>query len=356
MSHWNCPTRSYFFHFQNNGWVAVFLMHTWRRIACGFSNSLLPGYFILAVSWLMPSDQCGFQRDVRPPTWLVCSNAFSSVFVLTDVFSSVSLDYVYVSLSYSSLLFMIVWLSISFFTTSHVSLFLYMSVLIFVSSNSTNHPANCSAYALACTQVHRHSFHSTVQKDFISNICSCYFSVFGACSISLDHCILHACFVRKIIIKVNYNCGSGASLLCHKNSFVGSYWLGLTVSYDILATRNFLCVWLTMSQQSFGNIGAFNAAVEDRTSYEERFRLFLTANGITDDNKKQAIFLTTSSTETYLLFRSLAALKKPSDLLIADLLKIAAECYYPKPSLGVQRFRFNSRMLQAGESVATYLA
>ena len=45
-----------------------------------------------------------------------------------------------------------------------------------------------------------------------------------------------------------------------------------------------------MSQQSFGSIGPFNSAVEDWTSYEEGFRLFFTANEITDDDKKEAIF------------------------------------------------------------------
>ena len=111
-----------------------------------------------------------------------------------------------------------------------------------------------------------------------------------------------------------------------------------------------------MSQQNFGNIGPFNAAVEDWTSYEECFHLYLTTNGITDDDKKQAIFLTTCGTATYTLFRSLAAPKKPSDLPIADLLKLAAVHYHPKLSLAVQHFHFNSRMHQAGESVAAYLA
>ena len=112
----------------------------------------------------------------------------------------------------------------------------------------------------------------------------------------------------------------------------------------------------TMSQQSYGNIGPFDSAVKDWTSYEERFRLFFTTNGITDDDKKQAIFLTTCGTATYILFNSLAAPKKPSNLAIADLLKLAAAHYHLKPSPAVQRFRFNSRMHHAGESVAAYLA
>ena len=58
----------------------------------------------------------------------------------------------------------------------------------------------------------------------------------------------------------------------------------------------------------------------------------------------------------YTLFRSLATRKKPSDLPIANLLKLAAAHYHPKPSLAVQRFRFNSRTCQAEESVTAHLA
>ena len=89
-----------------------------------------------------------------------------------------------------------------------------------------------------------------------------------------------------------------------------------------------------MSQQSFGSIGPFDAEAEDLTSYEDHFRLYLTANGITDDDKQQAIFLT-CGTATASLFGSLATPKKPSDLPIADLLKLAAAHYHPKPSLAV---------------------
>ena len=48
--------------------------------------------------------------------------------------------------------------------------------------------------------------------------------------------------------------------------------------------------------------------------------------------------------------------KKASKVSLTELLKLAAAHYHPKPSLAVQRFRFNSRVLQSGESVVTYLA
>ena len=53
---------------------------------------------------------------------------------------------------------------------------------------------------------------------------------------------------------------------------------------------------------------------------------------------------------------NLAVPNKLSKVPIAELMKPAAAHYHPKPSLAVRRFRFNSRMLQAKESVAAYLA
>ena len=111
-----------------------------------------------------------------------------------------------------------------------------------------------------------------------------------------------------------------------------------------------------MTQQSFGIVGPFDSAIEDWTSYEERFRLFFKANDIKDDGKQLAIFLTTCGAATYKLLRSLAAPRKPADVSLTDLWKLASEHYHPKPSLAVQRFRFNSRERQAGESVAAYVA
>ena len=66
--------------------------------------------------------------------------------------------------------------------------------------------------------------------------------------------------------------------------------------------------------------------------------------------------MTTCGAATYTLFRSLVEPKKSSEVPIAELMKLAAAHYHPKPSLAVQRFCFNSRTCQAGESVAAYLA
>ena len=112
-----------------------------------------------------------------------------------------------------------------------------------------------------------------------------------------------------------------------------------------------------MSQQSYGTVGLFDAAAKDWTSYEERFRLFSPpTRSPMMTRSMQGIFLTTCGAATYTLFRNLAAPKKPSEVPIADLMTLATAHYHPKPSLSVQRFRFNSQTRQAGESVTAYLA
>ena len=111
-----------------------------------------------------------------------------------------------------------------------------------------------------------------------------------------------------------------------------------------------------MSNPNFGVMGPFDPSTENWISYEERFNLYLAANEVTSDEKKQAIFLTTCGTSTYNLLRSLAAPKKPPELPFAELVKLAAGHYHPKPSLAVQRFKFFSRSRHAGESVAAFLA
>ena len=132
-----------------------------------------------------------------------------------------------------------------------------------------------------------------------------------------------------------------------------------TSRYNILGDegKDFLLLSThDMSSPNFGVMGPFDPSAENCISYEERFRLYLTANEVTSDEKKQAVFLTTCGTSTYNLFRSLAAPRKPPELSFAELVKLAAGHYHPEPSQAVQRLKFFSRSRHAGESVATFFA
>ena len=60
--------------------------------------------------------------------------------------------------------------------------------------------------------------------------------------------------------------------------------------------------------------------------------------------------------KTYKLIRSLVAPEEPKDKSYEDLAKLAQEHFMPKPSAIVQRFKFNTRSQQPGETIAMFLA
>ena len=61
--------------------------------------------------------------------------------------------------------------------------------------------------------------------------------------------------------------------------------------------------------------------------------------------------------KTYKLVRSLVApAEDPKDKSYEDLAKLLHDHFMPKPSAIVQRFRFNARSQQPGETIAMFLA
>ncbi len=104
-----------------------------------------------------------------------------------------------------------------------------------------------------------------------------------------------------------------------------------------------------------GSIGEFNAVV-DWTAYTERLEQCLTANNVEDATKRRAVLLSVCGASTYKLIRSLVAPGKPTDRTFKELVELLKEHFAPKPSVMVQRFRFNCRSRQQGESVAAFVA
>ena len=92
---------------------------------------------------------------------------------------------------------------------------------------------------------------------------------------------------------------------------------------------------------------------EDWNQYAERLEHFFTANGITSDEKKQAVFLTIIGAKAYKQLRSLIAPAKPGEKDFTVLAEAMKNHYTPAPSGIVQRFRFNSCFRRPGESVST---
>lgn len=103
-----------------------------------------------------------------------------------------------------------------------------------------------------------------------------------------------------------------------------------------------------------GKIGDFVPEKENWVEYEERLEYFLEANGITDAAKKKAILITSIGASNYTLLRSITG--GVSDKSYEDLRQVLRAHFSPAPSEIVQRFRFNSCVRKAGESVVSFLA
>ena len=105
-----------------------------------------------------------------------------------------------------------------------------------------------------------------------------------------------------------------------------------------------------------GGIGEFSGEAADWESYIERLENYFVAHEITDAAKQRAMLLSQCGSATYKLVRSLVAPQKPNEVEYAALVKRINEHFGPKPSVIVQRFKFNTCVRQAGESVSTFVA
>ena len=107
-----------------------------------------------------------------------------------------------------------------------------------------------------------------------------------------------------------------------------------------------------------GSVGEFDSDEneDDWETYVERVALYFTANGISDATKKRAILLSVCGAKTYRVIRDLVAPAKPTDISYDDIVSLVQKHFNPKPVVTIQRFKFNSRSRQEGESVATFVA
>ena len=87
--------------------------------------------------------------------------------------------------------------------------------------------------------------------------------------------------------------------------------------------------------------------------YSEKLEEYFIANDIESSDKK-AILLSVVGAETYQLIRSLVAPANPKEKTFDELVKLVQEHHQPIPSAIVQRYKFNSRTQQVGESIAIF--
>ena len=107
---------------------------------------------------------------------------------------------------------------------------------------------------------------------------------------------------------------------------------------------------------SHGRLPEFSGNAAEWDVFAEQLSFYFTANSITDEDKQRAILLSTCGTTTYKLLKTLVA---PADLTsksFSDLVSLAQEHYSPKPSVIMCRFRFNTCVRFAGESITAYVA
>ena len=98
---------------------------------------------------------------------------------------------------------------------------------------------------------------------------------------------------------------------------------------------------------TLGKIDEFVPATGDWIQYIERMNQCFIANKICEEPRKKVILLSWGGAETYSL-RNLVAPAKPSDKSYDELVRVTNEHQNPKPSVIMERYKFNKRDRQPG--------
>ena len=107
---------------------------------------------------------------------------------------------------------------------------------------------------------------------------------------------------------------------------------------------------------AFGKIYPFNPSQDDWPLYVERLGHVFVANGITEETKKQTVFLSVIGPSYYKLLSSLLAPDKPGDKEYNILVDKLSEHFTPAPSEIVERSKFHTRFCKPGESVTAFVS
>ena len=104
-----------------------------------------------------------------------------------------------------------------------------------------------------------------------------------------------------------------------------------------------------------GSLGEFDQRTGDWKSYIERARAqqYFAANDVIDADKQRAILLSSVGDKTYRTIKDVLSPDAPATVVLATLIKKMTQHFQPAPSEIVQHFRFNTRVRQPHESVAT---
>ena len=107
---------------------------------------------------------------------------------------------------------------------------------------------------------------------------------------------------------------------------------------------------------AFGKINSFNPSLDEWPLYVERLGHVFVANGITEEDKKRAVFLSVIGASTYKLLSSQLAPAKPEEKSYTFLVDKLSEHFTPAFSEIVERFKFHTRFCKPGESVTAFVS
>jgi len=107
---------------------------------------------------------------------------------------------------------------------------------------------------------------------------------------------------------------------------------------------------------AFGKVNSFNPSQDEWPLYIEQLGHVFVANGITEEAKKRAVFLSVIGASTYKLLSSLIAPEKLGDKEYTFLVNKLSEHFTHAPSKIVERFKFHTRFCKPGESVTAFVS
>lgn len=107
---------------------------------------------------------------------------------------------------------------------------------------------------------------------------------------------------------------------------------------------------------TFGSIEQFDPQQGTFSEYQERVEFYFTANGITDEERKRAIFLTVVGPSQFRSLKDLCAPSPISDKTYDELCTRLRQHHEPKPQKYVQRTKFENRFRHPSESISQFVA
>ena len=105
-----------------------------------------------------------------------------------------------------------------------------------------------------------------------------------------------------------------------------------------------------------GSVSPFNETEDTWHAYAERLDHFFLANEIDSEAKKRAVLLSSMGVKPYKLLSNLVAPRKAGECSYTEIVDVLKNHHNPCPSTIVQRFKFNTRVRGASESIRTFVA